>query len=105
VAFSQFHVEHVIPKKHDGDDTDSNLALACNRCNLYKGSNLAGIDPASGKLTRLFHPRIDDWNEHFEIRDGVFHALTAVGRVTIAVLGLNEWDRVRLRQELSKQTS
>jgi 5-methylcytosine-specific restriction endonuclease McrA len=37
-----FHVEHVIAKQHLNDATDdpANLALACNRCNAYKGTNL-----------------------------------------------------------------
>ena len=39
------HVEHVIPRQHGGTDNHSNLALACHRCNLCKGTNLTGIDP------------------------------------------------------------
>ena len=40
------------------------LRLCCIRCNCHKGPNIAGIDPKTGQLTRLFHPR-DDWNAHF----------------------------------------
>jgi len=28
-----FHVEHIIPRKHRGESTPENLALACNQCN------------------------------------------------------------------------
>jgi len=36
-----FHVEHIVARQHQGGDELSNLALACDRCNLYKGPNLA----------------------------------------------------------------
>ncbi|MEI6535112.1 MAG: HNH endonuclease, partial [Verrucomicrobiaceae bacterium] len=29
------HVEHIIPRKHGGNDELSNLALACIDCNLH----------------------------------------------------------------------
>jgi hypothetical protein len=35
-------------------------------CNAHKGPNLSGLDPESGALVRLFHPRQDRWDEHFE---------------------------------------
>ena len=54
-----FHVEHIIARKHGGSDGDDNLAWACIFCNLYKGPNLASFDPDTGELTRLFHPRTD----------------------------------------------
>jgi len=61
-----FHVEHIVAQQHQRDDNPSNLALACDRCNLYKGPNLSSIDPDTNEVVRLFHPRIDDWHEHFE---------------------------------------
>jgi hypothetical protein len=33
------------------------------------------VDPETGQLTPLFHPRIDHWDEHFECRDGEINAL------------------------------
>ena len=50
-------LEHVVPKKHGGTDAEDNLALACIDCNLAKSSNLTGIDPETGRVTLLFHPR------------------------------------------------
>jgi 5-methylcytosine-specific restriction endonuclease McrA len=50
-------IEHILPRKHGGGDAPENLALACIDCNLCKGSNIAGIDPATGAMTELFHPR------------------------------------------------
>jgi 5-methylcytosine-specific restriction endonuclease McrA len=65
------HVEHVIPKVHGGTDDLENLALACIDCNLHKGPNLTGIDPESNRVTELFHPRRQQWVEHFEWRGGL----------------------------------
>jgi hypothetical protein len=41
------------------------LALSCFYCNSAKGANIAGRDPETGQLTRLYHPRVDAWHEHF----------------------------------------
>ena len=91
------HVEHIVPKQHGGADSAENLALACHHCNLRKGTNLAGLDPQTRQLTRLFHPRLDDWHEHFEDRAGEIVGLTAVGRTAIHVLKMNEDGRQELR--------
>jgi hypothetical protein len=42
----------------------------CYHWNSRTGPNLSGLDPESGALVRLFHPRQDRWDEHFE-RNGV----------------------------------
>jgi hypothetical protein len=60
-----FHVEHIVGRQHVVLDDSDNLALACDRCNAYKGPNLASIDPESGEIVVLFHPRRDAWSEHF----------------------------------------
>jgi len=60
------HVEHIVPRKHGGADDSENLALACIGCNLRKGPNLTGIDPLTGEVTEIFHPRRHRWDDHFE---------------------------------------
>ena len=77
-----------------------NLALSCYNDNAYKGPNIAGIDLVTGQLMRLFNPRQDDWNEHFSWLGPELVGRTAVGRVTIAVLNMNDPLRVELRQSL-----
>src|SRR4051794_37838846 len=62
------HIEHITAKQHGGSDDPENLALSCNRCNACKGPNLTGIDPESGAIVTLFHPRRDTWDEHFEFQ-------------------------------------
>ena len=61
----RFQLDHVIARKHRGRTDAANLAFACFRCNSHKGPNLAGIDPRTGALVRLFNPRADRWREHF----------------------------------------
>jgi hypothetical protein len=98
-----FHVEHILARQHHGSDDESNLALACHFCNRHKGPNLAGMDPATNELTRLFSPRTDTWSHHFYTQAGRIIGLTPVGRTTVYVLHMNRPDRVRTRVELEPE--
>jgi len=91
------HVEHIIPRIHGGTDELDNLALACIDCNLHKGPNLTGIDPQTNKLTELFHPRRQSWEEHFELQGVYIVGKTATGMTTIRVLNMNSEDQIALR--------
>jgi len=95
-----FHIEHIVPRKHKGSDDPSNLALACERCNASKGTDLAGIDIETGEVERLFDPRTQEWTDHFEFNGAYIAGKTPAGRATVAVLGMNEYRRVLLRAEL-----
>ena len=92
-------VEHVYPKSLGGKDHESNLAAACYRCNEFKGVKTHGIDPASGYIVELFHPRIQVWDEHFTwVNGGVSVAgLSDRGRATVIALRLNNEDVVSAR--------
>ena len=93
-----FQVEHIVARQHRGQSDESNLAIACARCNRHKGPNLSGIDPQTDELTRLFNPRIDLWTEHFLTDvDGLIQGLTAIGRTTVYVLSMNATRRIELR--------
>lgn len=91
------HIDHIIPLKHNGSSDIENLAYACFACNLQKGSDIAAFDPLSGIMTRLFHPRLDSWAEHFQLIDGHLVGTTALGRATAQLLQFNEPSRVRQR--------
>jgi len=65
-----------------------NLAVACLHDNRHKGPNIAGTDPNTGELVRLFHPRTDPWNTHFEWKGAALTRRTAIGRAAIHVLSL-----------------
>jgi hypothetical protein len=96
-------IDHVIAKKHRGRTVPGNLALACFPCNNHKGTDLTSIDPATRKLTRLFHPRRHKWAHHFHWSGAELLGRTAIGRVTVVVLGINLPDRVLLRQALIEE--
>lgn len=51
-----FHVEHIVPRQHGGSEDVEQLALACDRCNAYKGPNLTSIDPDTNLVVPLFNP-------------------------------------------------
>src|SRR5262245_59181195 len=88
--YFRYHIEHIIPKQHGGDDDPSNLALACSNCNFHKGPNLAGIDPVTKQMVALFHPRNETWADHFEADGPVIFGKTPTGRVTVYVLNMND---------------
>ncbi|AMV23539.1 HNH endonuclease [Gemmata sp. SH-PL17] len=85
-----YTTEHIIARQHGGSDRDDNLAYACGHCNLHKGPNIAGLDPATGLLTRLFNPRVDVWNDHSEWSGHILTSRTPVGRTTGVVLAMND---------------
>jgi hypothetical protein len=102
-AVIPFEVEHVIPIKHGGLTDSANLALACFYCNRYKGPNVAGLVEPGAVVTRLFHPRIDAWDDHFAWMEASIVPLTDVGRATIAVLRMNQPNAVAVREVLMRE--
>ncbi len=95
-----FQLDHVIATKHEGSTDATNLAYACLHCNSFKGPNLSGRDHEQGRTVRLFHPREDDWDDHFEWEGPVLMPRTLIGKVSIAVLRINLPDRVAVRAAL-----
>lgn len=97
--FILFHVEHIRARQHSGDDSPDNLALACDRCNAFKGPNLVSVDPETDETVPLFNPRQDDWSQHFLAEGGEITGLTPTGRATVRLLNVNAPRRVQLRDE------
>ncbi|MGE0128170.1 MAG: HNH endonuclease [Blastocatellales bacterium] len=93
-------IDHVIALKHGGRTEEKNLALACAICNNNKGSDLATIDPLSGEIVPLFNPRTQNWDDHFELFGAQIIGRTAIGRATVALLRLNDDERLSYRQSL-----
>ncbi len=93
-------IDHIIAQKHHGVDDASNLCLACFPCNNHKAANVAGIDPVSKKITRLYDPRRHQWHKHFRWEDAMLVGVTRIGRATVDVLKINDPDRVLLRESL-----
>jgi len=99
-SMSLFHVEHIIAQQHSGETVSANLCWSCHRCNLNKGPNLSGIDPLTEEIVHLYHPRRQLWSRHFRWDGPYLVGLTKSGRATIAVLDINEPQRVQLRSGL-----
>ena len=100
VSLWPFEVDHIVPRKHGGPTTVDNLALACTYCNRFKGTNLSGVDPVSGIVARLFHPRKNRWSAHFQWQGPNLIGLSRSGRATIAVLAMNHPRSLATREEL-----
>ncbi len=93
-------VDHILPRaawrgsqrpSFDPDDLD-NLAAACWECNVIgKRARTHGVDPFSGLVVPLLHPRRDRWRDHFEWSTDflVLKGKTPTGWATIRALGLN----------------
>ena len=95
-------VDHIVAVKHGGETDAANLALACYLCNKHKGTDLASVDPESGAVALLYHPRRDAWAEHFRLDQGRIDGRTAVGRATTRLLQLNREERVAERMALGR---
>lgn len=66
-TFAPHEIDHIIAEKHGGLTEAENLALSCTLCNKHKGSDLASVDPDTGNIVPLYHPRQDLWHEHFQL--------------------------------------
>lgn len=92
--------DHIIPKQHDGETSADNLALACARCNRYKGYNIGSYDPQTGELAAFYNPRRQAWTDHFRLVGATITPLSPEGRVTVKMLHLNAPDRLEERDRL-----
>jgi hypothetical protein len=97
-------VDHIIARQHGGLTEADNLALACFFCNSYKGPNIAGLNPLTGRRVRLFHPRKDRWGRHFAWQGPILMGRTVAGRVTINLLEINRPEAVELRGYLIRES-
>ena len=97
-----FHVDHIRSLKHGGLTIPANLAYTCPHCNCNKGTDVATFsDAEEDEVIRLFNPRKDAWQEHFEISNSLILPKTKIGEGTIKILILNEPYRVIFRQALA----
>lgn len=59
--------------------------------------NLSSIDPDTQAIVPLFHPRVDQWEDYIERREGQVCGKTPAGRATVRLLNRNALRRVELR--------
>jgi 5-methylcytosine-specific restriction endonuclease McrA len=98
--FLTFHVEHIQASQHIEDDSLSNLCLACPHCNLHKGPNLTTLESVTRELIPLFHPREQEWDEHFRFASARIEGLTPTGKATARLLKMNDDDQTEIRAAL-----
>ena len=85
-------IDHIIPIKHGGDHALENLAYSCLHCNRNKGTDDAIVH--LGQPIRLFNPRIDQWHEHFTVKNAMILDQSEIALVTIKVLKMNAPERI-----------
>ncbi len=95
--YVEFTIDHIVPRAYGGATNLDNLAFVCFACNRRKWDKLQGNDPQTGQTARLFHPRLDIWNEHFawSVNGLDLVGRSTVGSTTILLLELNR-ERLRL---------
>ena len=94
-------VEHITPRSRGGSDHESNLALACRSCNLFKMDRESAENGGNGQSVRLFNPRFDIWEDHFAVDTSTceIQGKTPIGRATIAGLHLNSTRQIAARRQ------
>ncbi len=97
-----YAVEHIIPLSRGGKTNLSNLAWSCQGCNGHKFTATQGYDRSTKQIADLFHPRRQEWSEHFTWNEDFTFVLglTPTGRATVETLELNREGCVNLRQLL-----
>jgi hypothetical protein len=101
IAWLPFQIDHIISEKLHGPTVAANLALSCEPCNAHKGPLAAGY--LDDRHVPLFHPRKDQWSDHFEWNGPELVGKTDVGKVTIDVLVINRPDRIEVRRALIEE--
>jgi hypothetical protein len=95
----RFHIDHIVPEVAGGETVAENLALACVSCSLRKSARQTAIDPQTGEEVALYHPRRDNWHEHFRWEGVHLVGLTATGRATVEALKMNRLLILAIREE------
>lgn len=80
----------------------ANLALACLRCNVAKGTDVGAFAGHPRNFVRLYHPREDTWADHFQLAGARITPLSEIGSATARLLDMNAGDRLLLRRTLIK---
>lgn len=101
-ATQSFSVEHILPRARGGSSELENLALSCQGCNNHKFTKTEGFDPLTRQTAPLFHPREQQWRDHFTWNEDytIVVGLTPIGRATVNELYLNRSGVINLRRVL-----
>lgn len=102
LSIKPHEADHIHAEKHGGKTVEDNLCLSSYYCNPSEGSDIASIDPETGEGVFLFHPRRDNWKDHFRLEGPHIVPLTPKGRVTLFLLNINTPERLQERELLIK---
>ena len=97
-----FSTEHIVPLSKGGETKPENLAFACQGCNAHKYNKVEGIDLVTENSVALFHPRRQEWKDHFKWSADFASIIMVIpsGRATVEALKLNRKGLVNLRKVL-----
>ena len=101
-SFHNFGFDHITPVSLGGSTVFENLAFCCQHCNNAKYNNMDCIDPLGDRMVSLFHPRLDQWSEHFiwSADKTIIIGMTPAGRATVSCLKMNRKEAINLRKAL-----
>jgi hypothetical protein len=104
-ATESFSVEHIIPRIKEGKTELDNLALSCQGCNNFKHTKTEGLDPITGKVVPLFHPRQQAWQDHFAWDDDytLIVGITPTGRATVTYIPQVELENLKFLQLFQRE--
>jgi hypothetical protein len=99
-VWGTLEIEHTLPKSAGGSSEEENLWLACRPCNRNKSDQTHAVDPVTGQTVPLYHPRQQQWTEHFTWSADGTHVigLTPCGRATVKALKLNNSFAITVRR-------
>ena len=68
----------------------------------HKYTKTSAPDPADGQIVPLYHPRLQQWNEHFRWSVDFLEVIgvTPTGRATVVALKLNRRNLLNLRKAM-----
>ena len=103
-AFHNFSIDHIFPLSLGGLTILENLAYCCQHCNNAKYNKTNCIDPLSNVVVPLFHPRQEEWADHFVWTEdkSVVIGITPSGRATVSCLKMNREEAISLRRALAE---
>ena len=99
---NDLNTEHIIPITLEGGNLLKNLAKACFKCNILKHTAITALDPITNQTVPLFHPRKDNWDDHFQWSKDLLkiEGISSTGRTTIILLQTNRQSLINLRSVL-----
>ena len=99
-SFIGYEIDHIIPLKHGGTNQVDNLAWSCAICNNNKGTDVGTFLLPALDLVRFYHPRLDLWDDHFELSGSLIVSKTDIGKATVKIFQLNHPNRLEEREAL-----